>query len=197
MTISRILEHFPKQLDFLKRHEIQLNSSYIFVQLINHQKCAAKTSSCTLVFFHFYEECRIWRRGFDSSGWVSLTRSYSGGGREWEEVQHYCIDYFQLYFHLTLALDHLYRQSFRDLHYLSSSSAAAINLALDLSLFFWHTMFTLIIKGHSHIKTQFAYCPINSYDFRVNLSPIELSWNSITHFTSSPNYKSCILWTTP
>ena len=27
------------------------------------------------------------------------------------------IDYFQLYFHLTLAKDHLYRQSFRDLHY--------------------------------------------------------------------------------
>ena len=101
-------------------------------------------------------------------------------------MQHYCIDYFQLYFHLTLALDHLYRQSFRDLHYLSSSSAAAINLALYPSLSFSHTMFTLIIKGHSHIKTQFAYCPINSYDFRVNLSPIELSWNSITHFTSSP-----------
>ena len=49
-----------------------------------------------------------------------------------EEVQHYRIDYFQLYFHL--ALDHLYRQSFRDLHYLSLSSAAVINLALDISL---------------------------------------------------------------
>ena len=51
-----------------------------------------------------------------------------------EEMQHYDIDYFQLYFHLTLALDHLYRQSFRDLHYLSLSSAAVINLALDISL---------------------------------------------------------------
>ena len=30
-----------------------------------------------------------------------------------EEMQHYDIDYFQLCFHLTLALDHLYRQSFR------------------------------------------------------------------------------------
>ena len=109
---------------------------------------------------------------------VSLTSSYSRRHREWEEVQYYCIDYFQLYFHWTLALDHLYRQSFRDLHYLSSSSAAAINLALYLSLSFWHTMFTLIIKGHSHIKTQFAYCPINSYDFRQSMSNwIELEFN--------------------
>ena len=84
---------------------------------------------------------------------VSLTKSYSRGSREreWEEVQHYCIDYFQLYFHFTLALDHLYRQSFRDLHYLSSSTACAavINLALYLSLS--HTMFTLIIRRRSQI----------------------------------------------
>ena len=62
---------------------------------------------------------------------MSLTSSY----REWAEVQYYRIDYFQLYFHLTLALDHLYRQSFRDLHYLSFSSAAVINLALYLYLY--------------------------------------------------------------
>ena len=47
--------------------------------------------------------------------WVSVINKILlwGQWREWEEVQHYCIDYFQLYFHLTLALDHLYRQSFR------------------------------------------------------------------------------------
>ena len=99
---------------------------------------------------------------------VSLTSSYSGRHTEWEEVQYYCIDYFQLYFHLTLALDHLYRQSFRDLHYLSLSSAAVINLALYLSL-----SLTLIIKGCQHMTSRITWCHINLRD--TSCSDINIS----------------------
>ena len=119
---------------------------------------------------------------------VSLTSFYSRRHREWEEVQYYCIDYFQLYFHWTLALDHLYRKSFRDLHYLSLSSAAVINLSLSLSLslsLLWSLRGVSIWlqDSHSHAistETQIVFWP--QYFF--------------TRFPYSHD-TSCISWSAP
>ena len=127
--------------------------------------------------------------------WVSVINKILlwGQRREWEEVQHYCIDYFQLYFHLTLALDHLYRQSFRDLHYLSSSSAAAINLALYISLSLSQCLLWSL-RG-IHILLHNLFVAVSTQKTSVSIS-VTLSWNSIIHFHTS-HHTSCNFCTNP
>ena len=138
-----------------------------------------KLSACWC-FYHFIMK-NAESGGVSLTAAVSLTSSYSGRHTEWEEVQYYCIDYFQLYFHLTLALDHLYRQSFRDLHYLSLSSAAVINLALylSLSLLLWSLRGVNIWLHESHDA-------ISTYEIQIVLTSIFL--HKISFFTQYKLY---------
>ena len=126
-----------------------------------------KLSACWC-FYHFIMK-NAESGGVSLTAAVSLTSSYSGRHTEWEEVQYYCIDYFQLYFHLTLALDHLYRQSFRDLHYLSLSSAAVINLARYLSLF----LLLWSLRG-VNIWLHESHDAISTYEIQIVLTSIFL-----------------------
>ena len=66
-----------------------------------------------------------------------------------EEMQHYDIDYFQLYFHLTLAVDHLYRQSFRSC-ITNTTHSPAINLHSG-SLYIFTPVITRKDKTHTGI----------------------------------------------
>ena len=50
-------------------------------------------------------------------------------------MQHYDIDYFQLCFHLTLALDHLYRQSFIEVALLTTRTPLQSIYPVDLSMY--------------------------------------------------------------
>ena len=57
-------------------------------------------------------------------------------------------------------------------------------------------MFTLIIKGYSHINHNFLIVPSTHKDINKVSISVTMSLNSIIHFTSSP-HTSCILWAIP